>query len=475
MPTLEGIVFIPTALYSFLFRPRLLFPLLIISTVFEASSVISSGSIGIQPYYCVAVLFVTRSFIDSRRARELPHDYSSGWLWTAFTMVSALSAFFLPIVFHGIPVYDGRLSIDENFLYGGVPLRLQSENLIQPAFLILNVLVVFAAARQGRYIEMAHRAFTFSAYLIIFIVLLQVSTFWMGLPFPTKLLNNNPGYGLVDLLAAGRLRPSGSFTEPSTLGAVLAALVAAFLWQYLTGRDSLLKAGLAAVASIFAASTSALAATSIVVIVLFFAHPIIRLPWYIRISRLRRLSAIFGSVALSSLLLLIPNIRSLMLSQTLEKAGTASALARLGADGYALALVGKTYGLGVGLGSNRPSSFLAALVSQVGIIGLVLFACAAWSTLQNIAKEYRWIRTASLGLLLSMAFGVPDLSFSFLWVLFALAAQSKAASALTERWTTRISKGVNQVGNDACNIDPLVLRGLPYTFSTEFIRKTRFI
>jgi hypothetical protein len=430
MPTLEGIVFIPVALFFFFFRPRLLFPLLIVSTVFEASSVISSGSIGIQPYYCVAILFVLRALIDKGKVPGQASDRYFRWLWIAFAFVATISAIILPIAFGGIPVFSGRLGIDENFLSGGVPLHLQSGNLIQPAFLILNILVVFSAAKQGQYTDAAHKAFIGSAYLIIFIVLLQVLFFWAGLPFPITLINNNPGYSVVDLLAGGSLRPSGSFTEPSTLGAVLAALFAAFLWRYLARKSSLLSAALTALACLLAASSSSFAAVAIVVIILVLTQPIVRLPWYIRISRLKRFSAIFGSVILLALLMLIPTIRSLILAQTIEKSASSSALARLGADAYAFTLVGRTYGLGVGLGSNRPSSFVAALLSQVGVIGILLFACAAWSTLRNLPRSDRWIGMALLGLLLSMAFGLPDLSFPYLWVLFALAAQSKAADSL---------------------------------------------
>jgi hypothetical protein len=66
----------------------------------------------------------------------------------------------------------------------------------------------------------------------------------------------------------------------------------------------------------------------------------------------------------------------------------------------------------------------------VGIVGLLLFAWAAWKTLWPLPKEHRWIGMAALGLLLSMAFGLPDLSFPFMWILFALAAQSKAANTI---------------------------------------------
>lgn len=431
MPTLEGVFFIPAAVHFFFFRPRLLFPLLILSTVFEASSIISSGSVGIQPYYCVAILFVIRFSVrkpSSLNKEDLPGRPTFIKLWVAFCIVSVISAISLPLLFQGTPVFDGKRTIEDNVLSGGVPLHFQSGNIVQPAFLILNVLVVITAARQRHSIDKAQRMFMWSAGLIIAIVLLQVAFFGLGIPFPNQLINNNPGYGLVNLLDSGSIRPSGSFTEPSALGAVLAALVSAFLWKFLAHGTGIVVAGVAAVACLLAASTSALAALLIVFILLLVAYPVVRLPWFIRLNRLKRISVIFGFLGASTLLTTVPSIRAILLSQTIEKSESVSAFARFGADAFAFNLLPRTYGLGVGLGSNRPSSFLAAILSQVGIIGFALFCCAAWSTLWNLPKADRWIGVAAFGLLIAMAFGLPDLSFPFLWILFALSAQSKASA-----------------------------------------------
>jgi hypothetical protein len=432
MPTLEGIIFIPLALYFFFFRPQLLFPLLIISTVFEASSVVSAGSFGIQPYYCIAPLFVVRFlFVRVPTRKQIWVDHPFTKLWVIFAMVSVLSAAMLPVIFKGTSVFDPRISVDENFLS---PARLspQLTNIVQSGFLILNVLVVIASTRLPRSTEKAHRAFMQGAYIVVAIILVQSLFFWFGLPFPIKLLNNNPGYTLANINAS-TLRPNGSFTEPSMAGAIIASYVAAFLWKYFAGRQNILGAAIAAVACLLVASTSSFIAILIVFALLVLAYPVVRLPWYFRIGRLKRFSIFLIAAAGLTLLLIIPTFRNLLVSQTLEKSGSDSALVRLGADAFALNLVLQTHGLGVGLGSNRPSSFVTSLLSQVGVIGFVLFIWAAWATLWPLPKKDRWIGMAALGLLLSMAFGLPDLSFPFLWILFALAAQSKSSEVIVSQ------------------------------------------
>jgi hypothetical protein len=366
--------------------------------------------------------------VKGKKSNELLGGYSFAWLWISFAIISAISAVVLPRVFQGFPVFDPRFGIDENFLRQS-PLRFQFGNIVQPAFLILNVLMVIASTRQGFCIDRAHKMFMWCSYFVILIVLLQVSFFWLGLPFPSKLLNNNPGYSIVPLDST-QSRPAGSFTEPSMAGAVLAAVVAAFLWKYFAGKTSILQVGIASVACLLVASTSSLLAVIIVLILLVIANPVMRLPWFIRVGRLKRLSAFFVFATVLALLLILPNIRTILLSQTLEKGGSQSAIVRFGADAFAFNLTQQTYGFGVGLGSNRPSSFVAALLSQVGVVGFLLFVCAAWKTLWPLPKEHRWIGMAALGLLLSMAFGLPDLSFPFLWILFALAAQSKLTNTV---------------------------------------------
>ncbi|MGA7158554.1 MAG: hypothetical protein WBY53_17035 [Acidobacteriaceae bacterium] len=431
MPTLEGIIFIPLALYFFFWRPDFLFPLLIMSTMFQASSVVSTGTVGIQPYYCIVPLYIIR-FLPLRLGtkRYLRESDRSTRAWIAFALVSVISAFTLPFFFSGILVFDPRSSIDENFLFPA-PLHFQMENVVQSVFLILNVLMVVTSSREVRSTERAQRAFFWSAFFLTAFVIIQALFLWLGLPFPIKLFDNNPGYGVVNMIS-GSMRPNGTFTEPSMAGAVLAAFTAVFLWRYFARKSNIVRAGITLAACLLVASTSSLVAVLLVFVMLLIANPIFRFPWYIRVVRLKRFAIFFACLALASLSLLIPAVRTLLLSQTLGKEGSHSAIVRLGADAFAFNLFKETYGIGVGLGSNRPSSLAAAILSQVGFLGFVLFVRAAWKTLSPLRKEQRWIGMAAVALLLSMALGVPDLSFPFLWILFSLAAQSRAFHTLSE-------------------------------------------
>ncbi|WP_206541953.1 hypothetical protein, partial [Leucobacter celer] len=60
------------------------------------------------------------------------------------------------------------------------------------------------------------------------------------------------------------------------------------------------------------------------------------------------------------------------------KLGSKSLNSRSSSDTFSLDLAAHTWGLGVGLGANRPSSFATMLVSCVGLIGAIAFAIFVW-------------------------------------------------------------------------------------------------
>ena len=426
MPTIEGIIFVTLALYFFARHPDRLFPLLVISTVFQASSIISSGPVGIQPYYFVAFAFILNAFV--RRPRMLIRNSRAATPFlalTAFLILGVTSALVLPILFAGVPVYDPHLSIDAGLLIRP-PLHLQMENLSQAVLLIINVLVVAAAAANTSSVELVHKAFLAALWLIVGIVLVQCIFFAAGIHFPDFIFANNPAYA-VAAQSDQQFRPQGPFSEPSMAGAALAAYSGAFLAMYLDRRRGIAAGALASLTCLLVASSSALAALAAVVLLLAASQPLIRWPCYIRLDRVRRLSIFLITGVCCASLLLIPMIRSIMIAQTVNKSSSVSAVARFAADLYALNLVAGTHGLGVGLGSNRPSSFITSVLSQIGVAGSLLLLIVVIRAYSSIPRELRWIRWGGLGLMLSMCAGIPDLSYPLFWVMLAMAVQSKAS------------------------------------------------
>ncbi|MFP5236274.1 MAG: hypothetical protein ACLGSD_10250 [Acidobacteriota bacterium] len=193
---------------------------------------------------------------------------------------------------------------------------------------------------------------------------------------------------------------------------------------------------------LLSASTTAILALGIGFILVLFSYPPIRFPWYLRKTRVKRVGflAAFGVCGLS--VLAIPVVLNSILAQTVDKTATSySAAVRLVADLYALRVAYDTYGIGAGLGSTRASSLIATTLGTIGVVGLVALVVLVTRLFQNELGEYFWLKWAAAGLLLNMAFGVPDLALPLLWVPLALIARaaqsgnnSSGTNSASEAW-----------------------------------------
>jgi hypothetical protein len=106
-------------------------------------------------------------------------------------------------------------------------------------------------------------------------------------------------------------------------------------------------------------------------------------------------------------------------------------VARLNADLHGLHLLIETDGLGVGLGSNRTSSFTSSMLSSVGVVGTFLFVGFVYRLMRDYAVRFpglSGLQLFALGavvmMLLPLCLSIPDLNlpmlWAALWVLYAL-------------------------------------------------------
>ena len=109
---------------------------------------------------------------------------------------------------------------------------------------------------------------------------------------------------------------------------------------------------------------------------------------------------------------------------------------RSAADRYSYHLAWDTLGIGVGVGSNRASSFAATLLSTVGIAGTLLLAVVIWVLVRD-AWPVRTVRPVvwALGaLLIAKVISGPDLNDTsgILWMSLGVLAHA-ALDTRTQR------------------------------------------
>jgi hypothetical protein len=398
-------------------RRDFLLGLLIFAGIFQASSVLNIGSTGVQPYYLIACMFIFSQFRDGG-LRKMSAEFIGKKPLYAFCVLGVLSALFLPFVFAGTPVYGRGLTIDEGFYYR-VPLHfLVASNLIQAGCLIINVLVVTLAASAVR-TSATKRLYNLSFGFLIAVVIAQSTGPLVGMRVPNSIFRNNPGYGMSTesgLSIAERV--SGTYSEPAGAGAALIVFYAGCFSEFIYGKGAALKVIFAALAICLVRSTSSLVAVGVTSALILVFYPPLRSFLFIRKSRLFKASAVIAIVAL----LFLSPVGAVLSQYTAEKNQTLSYVHRLAADDFALRLTGATYGLGVGLGSNRPSSFATCLLSNVGIVGTILFLIVAIQIARNAQGRDIALRWSLFGLLLCKCLGDPDITDPQMWIVLALAA-----------------------------------------------------
>jgi hypothetical protein len=393
-----GCVVIPISLLIFILRPEWLVPWAILMAAFQAASVINIGGsfpIGIGPYFFVTVLLAIRfrplwlsghiTFVSGDFGLCLSRPLLLLMLW------GVVSSFILPSLFAGIGVDTPRAGMDRMYT---APLQWSMSNAAQAGYLVLNcIFIVYIVWQTQRYdqIEKILKAFIWSGAIVSIIGAYQLLTRFTGLPFPDSFFNSNPAWRqLFDqtVVGSGWWRLSATFNEPSGAGAFFAVWSAFLLFLATDERTTtsiswlLLASGMI---MLFLSTSSTGYATGSILVVLFAWRELVRLflRGTIRVKTLLSLAVIGGALIIAAALL--PDFRGLLDKILFSKGETVSAQARSATMWEAIQIAAETWGLGVGLGSNRPSGMFFYIISNLGLPGTFLFGYLIYAT--------RWIVT----------------------------------------------------------------------------------
>jgi hypothetical protein len=425
MPTIIGVIFFCCAAYCFVLKEDSLFGLLIISSVFQAASAINIGERGIQPYYVVAAFIIARGLIDRSLGAPVKARMPQAASLLLFGAISIASAFALPFIFAGIPVYDPKIGIDDSLVIHP-PLHFGLNNLAQAGFLAFHIATAFAIVAINGSSNKARKAYILAFYVVALIVVAQSACQLTGIPFPNSLILNNPGYSLWDVGSeVNGTRNPGTFAEPSFAGSFLVMYCVGFLAEYLGGVGPALPVIASLVVSGLVASSGSLFTLCLLTPALLLRYSPFRFPWHINLQRTKRFSWVLLLVITPVVLAVFAfsGYRDTLITNTLSKTDSGSFFNRIAADLFALQLLPRTYWLGVGLGSNRASSLLPTLLSNVGVAGVATFAVFCVKLFANLPREYAWLRWAALALFLNMCISVADVTMPTLWLPILLAIQ----------------------------------------------------
>ncbi|SIT36546.1 conserved membrane hypothetical protein [Paraburkholderia piptadeniae] len=317
---------------------------------------------------------------------------SPGFPLLCLAIVALVGAWFLPRAFAGatnvFAISHGPA--DPNAI-GPVPLGPVSGNFTQSVYFINDVAVyccmTILLVRKDGYRHLAQAMLVLAGLNVVAGVIDMVSGA-AGMNVLSVL--KTADYAIHDGEEVGGLRRlTGTFTEASTFAGFTMLLFAftanMWLFGYRPRVTGLIAFGSAVLVLLSTSATAYVGFVAYLMVLLFS-----RCDRIFPRSRARKgyLFAAVGWIAIVALILglvfkpgLVESVANFFNDSVVAKADSDSGRERGAWNQQALTNLVETYGFGIGLGSARTSSFVLALLSNLGFVGAVLFGVFAWNCL----------------------------------------------------------------------------------------------
>ena len=425
----------------------------VLATLLGAAAAMLVGGANIQPAH-LFLLFMALSLFGQDREKAAAISalaYPKPGFWLAcLVSVSVFTAFALPRLLAGstsiIP-----LGVSEYADTGStVPLGPVSSNFTQSVYLTADLVcfaMVAAIAATPKGFEAMASALVACAVGNVVFAVLDLGTYYTGTQGLLDIIRNAQYTLHISSEVSGLKRIVGSFPEASAFGRQTLGLLSFVGTLWVCGRRRALT-GTLALASlalvVFSTSSAGLAGTPPVLLILY-------------ITALQRfgisMDRPFGSaMILCAPLLVVALILASQLDQEafkpiadyfdaliFSKSTTSSGMERASYNSFAFQNFLDSFGLGVGLGTARTSSFAMALLANVGVLGTtlyLLFAATVFITRRGTPGSFPSdvrlaARNACLGFLLGDLMGSPSVEQGLqFYVLAALACAEPERSAV---------------------------------------------
>lgn len=455
MPTLTGLLLIPLSLVAWAAGLRAQLVVFGIGAVLTSAAVINLASFGIQPAYFMGLLLLGGAGVATLVGAGYRLDRAVLMRMTPLLvlLLAALNALFWAgtLFWDQVWVVSGRQMFD---IASAEHYSFRSENVNQLVYLILNIALMLLLANRlvrlpaATVLRAAHGAVQWAFWFATLFVVWDWLSHHFDIYFPDAFVHSNAFYAVAHKQSFGDLaRISGSFAEPSALAYAYAGFLAYASGLYLAERSVRALAMMVAAIGALAVSTST---TAYAVLALWAAAMVFALPLARLVSGPVRSSP--GSTLAVVALLLASVIGGVMIinanqdaiqqiyqNAIVGKTATTSFEDRGAADRMALDTFEATGGLGIGLGSHRPSTLPATLLSNVGLPGTLAFLVFVGLALRGgsrqgwSSKRVLWpFRAFTLGLLAGHCISSPDLNTPLLWLSLTLNLALSAHRGATE-------------------------------------------
>lgn len=394
--TIYGFLLIPFLFILTFLNEKIVVALLILSLTLQVTSLINlQNYYSLQIYRYITILLTLKLFIKVLWANKIKFQFVSIYekrivvYGTLFVVFSILSSIILPLLFEGYPVFPGYLGIDYSAIHGPSPLEFTMYNIAFPIYILFyfgSLVMIMKINWNLSDIKLIKYSFYTSIFISFIVAFSQILNILFNLPDLTKIfytiVTRELHYAMIgNFIPLPRIQ--SVYQEPSMFAPFITGVFSFFLYDFIKKYNINKLIFLLISFLIIIVTTSAVAYITtalMVIIVLFFLNQIKVRKFNVKLNYKLLIKTIFGLAFISLVVVLLiflliglEKFIKILELYFFNKSETQSYYSRTTADLHAIKLFLETYGLGVGLGSNRPSSLLPYLLSQVGVIGTFLF------------------------------------------------------------------------------------------------------
>ncbi|MBP2488920.1 hypothetical protein ACU8LZ_17240 [Rhizobium leguminosarum] len=377
---------------------------LCVSTLLGAAAALQLPALGgssIQPSHLLVLFLVAAALLRPAQTQAMLASVAypgPGFWFAAYILFSVASSFFLPRIFAGATlVYSSARDATGMMSTVAAPLSPGSSNLSQSVYLLGDLAcfaVVSGLTRLG-YARFIALQLIVASIVCFALALIDIGTFLTDQSYLLDVIRNANYTMHTAETISGFKRIVGPFPEASTYGAVALAYFSFTLMLWLERIQSRM-AGLATLfigpTIVLCTSTTAYIA-GIFVVCMFVLYCLKRLisgpaaTPHLTLLVITLFLIPCGIVALS----LVPDawdsIAGLVNTTLSDKLQSQSGEERTAWNTLALIAFVDTATFGAGLGTVRASSFIAALLSNVGLTGTLLFAAFLYSLVRASGRH----------------------------------------------------------------------------------------
>lgn len=375
---------------------------------------------GFQSFYVVAVVVAIR-LATSKNSTAPPLGGGYKFLCFALIIFFSASAILGPVVFEGTRVLVPTEGIDAQVSAPGV-LEITVSNVAQAGYFVFGILTAIYLSRQKSAQATVFLVGTcFGTFLNLWAYLSTISS----VPFPYTLVESLEGQDLTGLYGSGAndgmYRFRGIYSEPSSIATFSVPAIIFSIICLFTGQKRLL-ASILVVLNGWLVWQSA-SGTAVVGLVVSLA--VLGVFALIKLCSRPRVHPAMPPLILAILCVLVllgSRVYGFIFDIIRDKIGSTSFDNRSASNDFTWGILNDTHGLGVGLGSSRPSGFFYMLLSNVGVVGTVLFCVFVIITFRSGRRNLNILpaRWALVALIIVKVVAAPDMSTPVLYVLIGI-------------------------------------------------------